>query len=71
MTAEAKRARTSSVLREVKLKVVDEKTCKAAMFNSTITKSMLCAGGVKNKDNCMVSIIFGQRISVFHPKAVL
>ena len=29
----------------------------AAMVNETITKSMLCAGGVKDEDTCTVSIM--------------
>ena len=40
---------------EVKLKVVDMKTCQTAMVNNTITRAMICAGGVKNKDSCQVS----------------
>ena len=54
-TSDADR-KTSNVLMEVKLEVVDEATCRAAMVNATITKSTLCAGGVKGHDSCYVSM---------------
>ena len=44
----------SDILLEVKLKVVDEQTCQAAMPKYNITKGMLCAGGVKDVDTCQV-----------------
>ena len=54
-TSDADR-KTSNVLMEVKLEVVDEATCRAAMVNATITSSTLCAGGVKGHDSCYVSM---------------
>ena len=38
---------------EVKMEVVDEKTCQVAMVNETITQDMICAG-TQVKDTCKV-----------------
>ena len=44
----------SDSLMEVKLKVVDFKTCDDAMYGYKITKAMICAGGIKDEDTCQV-----------------
>ena len=41
-----------SVLKEVGVRVVDQETCKEAMFPISITDKMLCAGGVEGEDSC-------------------
>ena len=53
----------SDVLRAVKVKVVDQKTCQAANTNQTITKAMICAGG-NGKDSCPV--IFPKQLAIFY-----
>merc|ERR1719333_1385871 len=48
----ANRGHGSDVLKQVKLMVVDEPTCQAAMRPSNITPDMICAGGARGKDAC-------------------
>merc|ERR1711874_36749 len=42
----------SDVLKQVKLMVVDEPTCQAALRDYYITPDMICAGGARGKDTC-------------------
>ena len=43
----------SNVLLEVRVPVVNNKKCNAAMWTD-ITDGMICAGGVEGKDTCKV-----------------
>ena len=52
----------SDVLMEVKMEVVDEKTCQVAMVNDTITKDMICAVA-QDKDTCKVIYICGYALN--------
>ena len=44
----------SNVLLEVEVPVVTNDQCKTTMGSSSITDSMICAGGVAGKDSCQV-----------------
>ena len=51
---EKERGHPSGVLKEVGVRVVDQQTCREAMYMYMfhITDKMLCAGGVEGEDSC-------------------